>query len=151
MEDEAMMIAPGAGSGTGRAIRTHPLLDKHLFGSKARNFIKILKHLKTIILHCPETRQGILQIPYTTQTWTAPLYSRLQARQTNDNVRGMKMSKRRSPAAVFLSAMLLLSLLATVPGAAQDRAAPKAAVPAGASQSGRVAPFCQSATLGSPY
>jgi hypothetical protein len=59
MEDEAMMIAPGVGSGTGLAIRAHPQLDKNPFGSKAGNFIKILKYLKNLILHCPETRKGI--------------------------------------------------------------------------------------------
>ena len=82
MEDEAMMIAPGAGSGTGRTIRSHPQLDKHSFGSKARNFIKIHKYLKNLTLRCPETRQATLQVPLTPQIWSAPLYSRIYARQT---------------------------------------------------------------------
>ena len=63
----------------------------------------------------------------------------------------------RSLAVVFTYAMLLagLSLLATFPVAAEDRAAAIAAVPAGAGQSDRDPSrpeiICESSTLGSPY
>jgi hypothetical protein len=90
MEDEAMMITPGTGSGTGRTIRSHPQLDKIPFGSKVRNFRKTLKYLKYLILRCPETRQRMqhesgcqpmnFQFRIRCRMVQTPLLSRIKAR-----------------------------------------------------------------------
>ncbi|HEY1208037.1 MAG TPA: hypothetical protein VGE85_01595 [Terracidiphilus sp.] len=53
------MIAPMIGSGIWRKIRTHPRMDKHLFGSSARDLKRIFKYLKYLSLRCPETRHRI--------------------------------------------------------------------------------------------
>jgi len=70
----------------------------------------------------------------------------------------MNVSKRRFVTVVFHCAMLMagLSLLASAPVAAEDRAAIKAAESAGAGRSsgrdsGGAAPDCEPAALGSPY
>jgi hypothetical protein len=68
----------------------------------------------------------------------------------------MKVSKRRFLAAVFPCAMLLAGLpfLASAPAAAEDHSTANTAEPAGGQwgrDSGRVAPVCLPAALGSPY
>jgi hypothetical protein len=56
------MIAPMIGSGIWRKIRAHPRLNKHLFGSSARDLKRIVTYLKNLILRCLETRHRILPL-----------------------------------------------------------------------------------------